>query len=190
MKQVAGAPCDRLDFVRVWVPVSAGLAPAALIGSWSVAASRQSSGYNSVRETISALAARGATDRWIMTSGLAVLGLCHIATAVGFTEIGRTSRATLGAGGVATVLVAALPQPHVGHVPAATVGFLALAVWPGVSILGFRAARGIAVITLLCLLAWLGIELRGGSLLGLSERVLAGAEAFTPLAFAAIVARH
>ena len=121
-----------------------------------------------------------------MTSGLAVLGLCHIATAAGFTEIGRTSRAILGAGGLATVLVAALPQPDVGHVPAATAGFLALAAWPAVSILRFRAARGMAVIILVCLLAWLGLELRGGSLLGLSERVLAGAEALAPLAFAAI----
>jgi hypothetical membrane protein len=179
--------CDRLDVVRVWVPVSAGLAPVALIGSWSVAASRQANGYDSVRETISALAAQGATDRWIMTSGLAVLGMCHVVTAAGFTEIGQVSRAILGIGGIATVLVAALPQPNVGHVPAATVGFLALAVWPGASMLRFPGARGMAVI-LLCLLAWLALELRGGSLLGLSERVLAGSEALVPLAFAAVVA--
>ena len=102
------------------------------------------------------------------------------------TDIGRTSRAVLAIGGVATVVVAALPQPNTGHVPAATVGFLALAVWPGASRLRFRGARATAVI-LLCLLAWLALELRGGSLLGLSERVLAGAEAFTPLAFAAVV---
>ena len=129
--------CDRLDVVRAWVPVSAGLAPAALIGGWSVAASRQPNRYDSVRDTISALAAQGSSDRWIMTSGLAILGMCHVATAAGFTEIGRLSRAILGIGGVATIAVAALPQPNVGHVPAATVGFLALAVWPGASRLPF-----------------------------------------------------
>jgi hypothetical membrane protein len=150
-----------------------------------VAASRQANGYDSVRDTISALAAHGATDRWIMTAGLAILGLCHVATAAGFTEIGPVSRVILGIGGAATILVAALPQPDIGHVPAATVGFLALAVWPAASMLRFRGARGITVIILLCLLAWLALELRGGSLLGLSERFLAGAEALAPLAFAA-----
>ena len=58
--------------------VSAGVAPVALIGGWSLAASRQPASYHAVEETISALAAHGATDRWIMTAGLALLGLCHI----------------------------------------------------------------------------------------------------------------
>ncbi|MDT4913056.1 MAG: hypothetical protein QOC66_2184 [Pseudonocardiales bacterium] len=173
--------------MRAWVPVSAGLAPVALIGGWSVAASRQPDGYDSVRETISALAARGATDRWIMTAGLAILGLCHVATAAGFGEIGPGSRVVLGVGGVATTLVAALPQPNAAHVPVATVGFVALAVWPCGSLLSFRRARATAVVVLMCLLAWLAVELHGGSLLGLSERVLAGAEALAPLAFAAAV---
>ena len=167
--------------------MSAGLAPAALIGGWSVAASRQASGYNSMRETISALAADGATDRWIMTSALAILGLCHVATAAGFTEIGAMSRAVLAVGGIATSLVAALPQPNGGHVPAATVGFVALAIWPAASMRTLRVTRATAVMILLCLLAWLGLELLGGSLLGLSERVLAGAEALVPLTFAAVV---
>jgi hypothetical membrane protein len=141
-----------------------------------------------MRETISALAAHGATDRWIMTGALAILGLCHVVTAAGFTEIGAASRAVLAIGGIATGLVAALPQPDGGHVPAATVGFVALAVWPGASMRTLRVARAAAVIILLCLLAWLGLELRSGSLLGLSERVLAGAEALVPLTFAAVVA--
>jgi hypothetical membrane protein len=158
-----------------------------LIGSWSVAASRQPNGYDSIRDTISALAAHGATDPWIMTSGLAVLGLCHVATAAGFTELGRSSRAILGIGGIATVMVAALPQPNPGHVPAATVGFLALAAWPGVSKLRFRGVRAVVVI-LLCLLAWLALALRNGSLAGLSERVLAGTEALVPLVFATVAA--
>ncbi len=50
-----------------------------------------------------------------------------------------------------------------------------------------RFTRATAVMILLCLLAWLGLELLGGSLLGLSERVLAGAEALVPLTFAAVV---
>jgi hypothetical protein len=101
--------------------VSAGVAPVALIGGWSLAASRQPASYHAVEDTISALAAHGATDRWIMTAGLAVLGVCHMTTASGLTEANISGRALLAAGGAATAAVAALPQPAAGHLPAAAV---------------------------------------------------------------------
>ena len=63
--------------------VPAVVAPVALIGGWTWGAARQPSSYSAVSQTISALAARDATDRWIMTAGLAVLGLAHVGTAVG-----------------------------------------------------------------------------------------------------------
>jgi uncharacterized protein DUF998 len=69
--------------MRRWVIGSSGLAPVALIGGWTWAAALQGPGYDSLRDTISALAARDATDRGVMTAGLAVLGLCHLATAAG-----------------------------------------------------------------------------------------------------------
>ena len=170
--------------MRGWVIVSASLAPAALIGGWSLAAARQPSDYDAVRDTISELAAQGATDRWIMTAGLAVLGICHIATASGLTEASRAGRALLGTGGAATLAVAALPQPTAGHVPAAAIGFVALAVWPAASgVPGRRSARA-ATVGLLILLGWLVVELRHGQLIGVSERILAGAQACWPLAVA------
>lgn len=161
--------------------MSACTAPVALIGGWSWAGSRQPPGYDPVRDTISALAARGAPDRWIMTTGLAVLGVCHIVTAAGLTEAGIGGRALLSVGGAATVMVAALPQPAAGHVAAATVGFAALASWPAVTLVPSRRKARLAAAGLLALLGWLVVELRRGELVGLSERILAGAEALWPL---------
>jgi Protein of unknown function (DUF998) len=117
-----------------------------------------------------------------MTTGLVALGVCHIATAGGLTEAGVAARALLAAGGVATIVVAAQPQPAAGHVPAAAVGFVALGLWPAVSLIpDRRISRGVAVF-FVALLGSLAVEIRGGHLLGLSERVLAGAEALWPLA--------
>jgi hypothetical membrane protein len=170
--------------------VSASVAPVALIGGWTLAASRQGPGYNAVRDTISALAARDATDAWVMTTGLAVLGACHVATAIGLTEAGTPARVLLGVGGAATMAVAALPQPSTGHVPAAAVGFIALAVWPAAARVPQRSIALGASAGLVALLGWLAIELRGGSLLGLSERVLAGAQSLWPLAVAIVLIRR
>lgn len=161
--------------------VSATAAPVVLVGGWTWAAARQPAGYDPVRDTISALAARGATDRWIMTTALAVLGACHVVTATGLTGSRPAGRATLALGGLATMLVSALPQPNAGHVPAATVGFLALAVWPWFSQVPSRRAARAASAVLLALLAWLATTLVGGHLLGVSERALAGAQAVWPL---------
>lgn len=161
--------------------MSAGLAPIALIGGWSLAESRQPRGYDPIRETISALAAQAATDRWIMTTGLAVLGACHVVTASGLTEAGTGGRALLALGGAATAVVSALPQPATGHVTAATIGFAALAVWPAAALVPGRWSARVAAAVLLLLLAWLGVELQRGDLLGLSERALAAAEAVWPL---------
>ena len=183
--------CGRLGGVRSWVVASAGVAPVALIGGWSLAASRQPPDYDPVRDTISALAAHGASDRWVMTTGLGVLGLCHLATAAGLTEARVLGRVLQAIGGAATLAVAALPQPAAGHTPAAAVGFVALALWPAASAVPGRRSARVATIVLLALLGWLVIELRHGDLLGLSERILAGAEAVWPLAVAVtLIRRH
>jgi hypothetical membrane protein len=171
------------------VIVSAGIAPLALIGAWSLAATRQPSSYDPLRDTISALAARDATEPWIMTTGLAILGACHLATASGLTEASRAGRALLGVGGIATIAVSALPQPSPAHSPAATIAFIALAVWPAASGVPGRRIAGVATAGLVALLGWLLAELHGGDLLGLSERVLAGAEALWPLAVAVALGR-
>lgn len=164
-----------------------------LIGGWTVAAARQPEGFNSVRDTISALAAHGATDRWLMTGALAGLGACHAVTALGLRPAALPGRLLLALGGVANIAVAALPQPDGGsspaHVRAATVGFVALATWPAVAWrrdrrVPFGLSLPVALTAaggLLALVGWFGAELYGGGdLVGLSERVLAGTQALWP----------
>lgn len=167
--------------MRRWVWVSSVLAPLMLIGGWTLAQSRQPRGYDPARDTISALAAHGAADSWIMTAGLAGLGVSHLVTAAGFWAPGRLARAVLAVGGSATVVVAGSPQPSAAHLPAAAIGFLALALWPAFAPPSSLRWGRWMTLALLALLAWFVVALFAGRLVGLSERALAGAEALTPI---------
>ena len=160
------------------------MGPVVLIGGWTLAAAQQPPGYSSTRDTISALAARNAMDRWIMTAALAALGTCHLITASGLIEARVAARALLALGGLATITVAALPQPSTGHVPAAATGFISLALWPALSGVPSRRAARSATALLILLLGWLAVEIHKGDLLGLSERTVAGSQALWPLAVA------
>ncbi|MEH0845573.1 DUF998 domain-containing protein [Micromonospora sp. CPCC 205711] len=183
------APC--------WALLSPAAAPVFLIGGWTLAAARQPGGFDQVGGTISALAARDATDRWIMTVGLLCLGICHCVTAAGLRSARAPGRLLLALGGVATVAVAAFPLPSergssTPHGLAAAVSFGALALWPAFAAHGRRAperAAGLparwgtpAAALLLALVGWFVVELTtGGDRIGLAERVAAGAEALCPL---------
>lgn len=177
-----------------WAMLSSATAPVALIGGWTLAARRQPAGFDSTVETISALAARDATDRWLMTAALVCVGVCHVVTALGLSRAAATGRVLLGVGGVATMLVAVFPLPAAGpapeHAVSALVAFGALAVWPafawrrhgdhpavlrpGVSIT--------AALVLIGLVAWFAATLAAGGPVGLAERFAAGAQACWPLA--------
>jgi hypothetical membrane protein len=179
-----------------WGLVSSAAAPVLLVGGWTVAAGLQPGSFDPVTGTISALAARGATDRWVMTLALAAVGACYVITGLALRPAASPGRLILMSGGVATALVAAFPETagHGGSPPHtlwAAVGFVALAVWPlgasrrGTLVpawlrLGVRAG---AAVVLVGLLVWFAAELIGGGRqVGLAERVLAGAEALWPLA--------
>jgi hypothetical membrane protein len=175
-----------------WALGSAGTAPVLLVGGWTLAQARQPPGYSPVRDTISALAAYGATDRWIMTSALAGLGACHVMTAAGLRPARRAGRVMLAGGGLATVLVATFPQPahgnSVAHTVAATVAFTALSAWPALASrrrilapLLTRRTSAAASAVMLGLVVWFALELHGGQR-GLAERAAAGAQALWPLA--------
>jgi Protein of unknown function (DUF998) len=181
-----------------WAVLSSACAPVLLIGGWQLAATRQPGGFDPVRETISALASRGATDAWIMTSALAGVGVCHTVTAAGLGPVAVAGRALLSAGGVATIVLAGFPQPVTGdsaeHVAAASVALCMLSLWPGLAWRrGVQPEPRIWWLTaagLLGLLGWFGIEyFSGSSRIGLSERVLTGAQALWPLA-AVLMARR
>jgi hypothetical membrane protein len=190
---VRGFPYDPLvKRIPWWALGSSAAAPVLLAGGLTLAEALQPPGYSPVRDTISALAARGATDRWVMTSALAGLGICHVVTAVGLRPAHLGGRAVLAAGGVATLMVAAFPQPVVGnsvaHTVAATVAFASLGAWPLFAAhrrsLAPLLARGISTVAsafLLGLVIWFLAEVHGGER-GLAERAAAGAQALWPLA--------
>ncbi|GAB2909987.1 hypothetical protein GCM10027047_05230 [Rhodococcus aerolatus] len=118
-----------------------------------------------------------------MTAGLAGLGVCHVLTALALRPARVAGRVVLAVGGLATVVVAAAPLPVQGsstvHTAAATVGFVALTAWVVAAFPRARAAW-LAGVLLASALVWFGLSL-GGPVFGLSERVLAGAQAVVPL---------
>lgn len=180
-----------------WAVLSSAGAPVLLIGGWQLAAARQPGGFDPVNQTISALAARGATDPWIMTTALVGVGVCHTITAAGLASAAVPGRVLLGAGGVSTVVLAAFPLSVTGdspvHVAAAAVAFGTLSIWPALAWrrrTPGRSSSHLAAAGLLALLGWFGIEyLSEGPRIGLSERVLAGAQVLWPLA-AVLLARR
>jgi hypothetical membrane protein len=181
----------RYGSVRWFAVVSSATAPVLLIGGWTVAAALQP-GFDSLRDTISVLAGHGATHRWIMTVALLGVGFCHCVTALGLRPLAPPGRVMLAAGGAATVLVAAFPLPRTGssgaHQLAATVAFACLALWPALSRVPgsapqpippalLRAATGVLVTLVVLFCA----ALAAGVLVGLAERVAAGAQSLWPL---------
>jgi hypothetical membrane protein len=177
--------------VPFWVLISAAIAPIVLIGGWTLAASRQPAGFDPLRDTVSALAARGAHDRWLMTTALFGVGICHLVTASGLRTLARPGRSMLALGGAATIAVAALPEPTHGssaaHGTAAALSFLALTLWPVFAARG--AASSVASATLAGLLVWFVVALVTGDWIGLSERVVAGAQSVWILMAAAAAYR-
>jgi hypothetical membrane protein len=177
-------------------------APVLLVGGWTVAAAHQVGGFDPFVETISELARRSATDRWMMTDALAGLGISHVVTALALRPAAAAGRLVLAGGGIATVLVAAFPIPNDGpavtHVVSAATGFVLLAVWPALAIRRSMQApavfrRGVAIpaaSVLLGLVVWFFYQYVEHGQVGLSERAAAGAQAIWPLATAVLARRE
>jgi len=173
--------------------VSAAAAPLLLVAGWNLAAALQPRSFNPVAGTVSALAAVGAADRWVMTLAFAAAGACEVVTGLALRPAAVPGRLILIAGGLAGVLVAVNPD-HAGgsltHACWAGAGFAALVTWPaaawrrGPSVpWGLRpAVSAAAAVILLCLLAWFLVELIAeGGQVGLAERVMGVAQAAWPL---------
>ena len=175
--------------VSWWAVLPSVCAPLVLVAGWTLAAASQPPTYDPTTETLSALAAEGATDRWVMTFAFVGVGLCYALTAFALCPPALPGRVVLGAGGAATVLVAAFPEPDGGasnhHGVAATIASSAVAVWPALAARRdprvswvLRPVVSYTVALLLTgLLGWFVIELRGGTMAGLAERLAALAEA-------------
>lgn len=181
-----------MNRIPSWTLASATAAPVVLGVGVTLAQSRQRPGYDPMRDTISALASYGAVDRWVMTSALAGLGVCHLITAAGLRPARTSGRMVMAGGGAATVMVAVFAQPAHGnsraHTVAATISLTALAIWPlfaarpglGAPLLT-RPAAAAASAVLLALVVWFAADLHGGER-GLAERAAVGAQALWPLA--------
>jgi hypothetical membrane protein len=114
--------------------ISAAAAPVLLIGGWTVAAGLQPQ-FDPVADTVSTLAAIGATDRWVMNLTFLLVGACYILTALALRPARTTGRLVLIAGAAAGMMVAANPE-HAGgfgsvpHFVWASIGFAGVTLWP------------------------------------------------------------
>jgi len=178
-----------------WGLASAAAAPVLLVGGWTAAADLQPR-FDPVADTVSSLAAPGATDRWVMTLTFLAVGVCYILTGLALRPAGVAGRLILVAGSAAGMLVAANPV-HTGtpypapHMIWAAIGLAGLTTWPagawrrGPAVpWGLRpAVAASAVVVLFALLAWFLLELvTGAGQVGLAERVTGVAQAAWPLA--------
>jgi hypothetical membrane protein len=175
--------------------ISSAAAPVLLVGGWTAASALQPH-FDQVADTVSSLAAPGATDRWVMTATFVVVGVCYVVTGLALRPAGPAGRLILMAGAAGGMLVAAYPI-HTGvnypapHIIWASVGLAGLTTWPagawrrGSAVpWGLRpAVAAAAVAALLASLAWFGVELiTGAGQVGLAERVAGCAQATWPLA--------
>jgi hypothetical protein len=159
-----------------WAIISAGLAPILLTGTYLIAGILQPASYSPVRSTISAMAGRAGTDRWVTTAGIFLTGGCYLVTAAGLTGVRASARALLAVAGMAGIGIAASPEPARGatswHLAWTVLGAVTIAVWPA-----FAARRGSprplilsvygsAAVTAVfaALLGWLLDETRDGEL--------------------------
>jgi hypothetical membrane protein len=178
-----------------WGVASAVAAPVLLVGGWTAAASLQPR-FDPVADTVSALAAQGATDRWVMSLTFVVTGVCYLVTALALRPARTAGRLILITGAIAGMLVAANPESAGdvypwGHIVWASIGLAGVTAWPawawrrGSAVpWGLRpAAAAAAVAVLLALVAWFAAELITGSgQAGLAERAAGTAQALWPLA--------
>jgi hypothetical protein len=189
--------------VAPWAMASSALSPLLLVGAWAVADNRQPSSYSPVRQTMSVLAGHAATDRWIVTGAMVLASACYLVSALGLTGVRTSARLVLAVAGVSGIGIAASPEPVHGSTPQhlawTALGAVALAVWPA-----FVARRrpprprplvlsvhGSATVTavFVALLGWVFIETRGGTALGLAERVTTTVQMSWPL-FVALALRR
>ncbi len=197
----SAAPARSAPAVPGWVVVSAAVSPVLIAAAWLLADALQPVSYSPVRQTVSVLAGYGGTHRWIVTSALFVVGGCELLTAAGLAGVRAFARLLLVVAGLASVGIAACPEPAHGSTPAhlawTALGAVVIAVWPaftarpGASSPVILSARGCAAVTavFVALLGWLAIETQNGSLLGLAERLCSLIQTSWPFVVALVLWR-
>jgi hypothetical protein len=178
------------------------LSPVVLAAGWLMAGALQPASYSPMRQTMSALAGHSATDRWVMTAALLLVGSCQMATGAGLTSVRMPARILLILTGLSTLGIAATPEPVTGptpgHLAFAVSCVVTTAIWP--VLVARRAAappwilsvHGCAAVTVIFagLSCWLLIALRaGGGDVGMVERLTSEAQGLFPLVVALALRR-
>jgi len=185
-------PASSRVLLARWAVISTALTPLVMTGAWLVAEGLQPPSYSPLHSSISGLAALGATDRWIVTSALFLVGLCYFVSAGCLPRLRRSARIVLLVAGISSIGIAVSPQPADGssamHMVWTCVGAAAITIWPVFT--ASRApsrpliltARGAVTVTavFLVLSAWLIAETQHGSALGLTERLVSGIQITWP----------
>jgi hypothetical membrane protein len=179
-----------------WTVVSTALTPLVMLAAWLIAEALQPPSYSPLQSSISGLAALGATDRWIVTSALLLVGAAYFVTAGCLPSLRMPARAVLLIAGVSSIGIAISPQPVHGsnaqHLVWTSLGAAAITVWPAFTgsrapsaplILRARSAAAVTVVFLV-LSAWLIAETQHGTVLGLAERLVSGIQITWPFAVA------
>jgi hypothetical membrane protein len=183
----------RVTAVPWWGVASSVLAPAILIGGWTIAADLQPHPFDAVRHSISALGADGVPYRWVITIALLGVGACHAATGLALRSAAEPGRILLVIGGISSMLIGLNPQgQHSGSLPHeafSLIGVVVMTIWPVAAIrrdpgapFALRPAAAYATTTVtLAVVLWFTIELLNGAQLGLAERTVTTDQSIWPL---------
>ena len=169
-----------------------GSLPLLLTVGWLTADLVQPSSYSPIRQTVSVMAGQAGTDRWLMTGVLFLVGACNFVTAAGLKGVRVPARLVLVLAGLASIGIAASPEPLHGSTPQhlawTALGAIAIALWPALviqrgqtrsALLGVYGSLAMAAASL-ALLCWAAAETQGGSALGLAERLMSSVQITWP----------
>lgn len=186
--------------VKGWLLPCTALLPALLTVGWLVADARQSGDYSPVRQTVSVLAGHEATDRWIVTGALYLVGVGYLVAAWGLAAVGPPAQLGLAVAGAAAFGVATFPVAADGtsrpHAVCVVIGALTIALWPALvarrgspalNAVGLRASITAMVVSV-ALFAWTALEIHG-SKLGLAERMSSSLQVCWPFVIAVALRR-
>ena len=151
--------------------------------------------------SLSALASLAATDRWIMTGTLIVVGALNVLVALGLRRVPTTGRVLLGSGGAFLVVTALFPQPVHGddpvHMVVGGLAWFGFGTWPLALVVSrttrprARVASAVVVGVIAVLVGWFVWEMvTSGPWYGISQRAAFVAMCVWPLAMAVHGARE
>jgi predicted phosphodiesterase/uncharacterized membrane protein (DUF441 family) len=160
-----------------------------LVGGWSLAAALQPADYDSVSESVSALAATSTPHRWVMTTGLLLAAVGWLGVAA-LSRLPRPARALMAVGGLGTLAVVLAPmasrsESNAVHVVFAVLTFVVLSLWPAWSTppppgapwpQRRRTALAATGVLVLLTVALLLPAVTGSATFGLWERLLLAAQ--------------